>query len=161
MKSLFSFFLLFGLFNNPTIGEIRKLYPDAANSESNATVLATKLANISVNDDKTLLAYKGASMTMVAKFEKKLKNKINGLKEGAKLTEFAINSEPNNIEIRLIRLSIQENVPAIVKYKKNIKEDKYFLLKHFKEQSTSLKEYLKNFIMQSKSFSAQEKQTIT
>lgn len=76
------------------------------------------------------------------------------------MLEFAVASEPNNIEIRLIRLSIQEKVPKIVNYNKNKKEDKDFLLEHNKEQSGNLKTYIKHFMLQSKSFSTAEKQTI-
>lgn len=158
MKVLFSIFLLLAFTNNPNLAEIRKLYPSAANSESNAKELAAKLADVT-EDNKTLLAYKGASITMVAKFKKKVSDKISNFKEGAKFIESAISSEPNNIEIRMVRLSIQENVPGIVNYKKNIKEDAAFILKHYKEQSNVLKEYIRSFILNSKSFSAEEKRT--
>ena len=159
MKTLFAFFIIAGFFNNPSIAEIRKWYPNASKSENNAKEFALKLADVSDND-KTIAAYKGASITMIAKFKKKVSDKINTFKEGTKLIEIAVSNEPNNIEIRLIRLSVQENVPAIVKYKKNISEDKIFILKHFKEQSPILKEYIKSFILQSKSFSAEEQKTI-
>lgn len=76
------------------------------------------------------------------------------------MVEFAVASEPNNIEIRMIRLSIQEKAPKIVNYNKNKKEDKDFLVNHYKEQSGNLKTYIKNFMLQSKSFSTAEKQTI-
>jgi hypothetical protein len=57
-------------------------------------------------------------------------------------------------------LSIQEKSPKILKYNGNIKEDKNYLLDHYEEQSSALKTYIKNFILQSKSFSPAEKQTI-
>lgn len=157
MKIFFSFFLLV-FTNNPNLTEIRKAFPIAANSESSATAFAAKLADVAT-DDKTLLAYKGASITMVSKFKKKISEKISTFKEGSKLIELAVASEPNTIEIRLIRLSIQENVPGIVKYKMNIKEDAGFILKHFKEQNNALKDYIRSFILHSKSFSAEEKLT--
>ena len=158
MKSCFSFFMLLLFSNNPNLAEIRKAFPTAANSEISATAFASKLTDIS-SEDKTLLAYKGASITMVAKFKKKISEKISTFKEGSKLIESAVASESNNIEIRLVRLSIQENVPGIVNYKKNIKDDAAFILKHFKEQNAVLKEYIRNFVLQSKSFSAEEKLT--
>ena len=158
MKSCFSFLMLLLFSNNPNLAEIRKAFPTAATSEITATAFASKLTDVS-SEDKTLLAYKGASITMVAKFKKKISEKISTFKEGSKLIESAVASESNNIEIRLIRLSIQENVPGIVNYKKNIKEDVTFILKHFKEQSTTLKEYIRSFVLQSKSFSTAEKQT--
>lgn len=43
---------------------------------------------------------------------------------------------------------------------KNIKEDKKFITEHYDEQNSSLKEYLKNFVLQSKSFSEKEKQFV-
>ena len=160
MKLLISIFCLLFSFSNPDISEIRKLYPDAANSEVTSKEFLLKLSEVTNESNKTLLAYKGSSITISAKFQKKISDKIKTFKVGAKLVEFAIESEPNNIEIRLIRLSIQENVPAIVKYNRNKKEDAVFILSHYKEQSNNLKAYLKSFILQSKSFSPDEKQTI-
>ena len=81
-------------------------------------------------------------------------------KEGVKWIEFAITKEPNNIEIRLVRLSVQENVPGITHYNKNIKEDAAFITYHYKEQSGAMKTYIKDFILQSKSFSDTEKQNL-
>ena len=158
MKVLFSIFLLLIFGNNPNLTEIRKTFPTAFKTEGSATAFAAKFADVS-NEDVTLLAYKGASITMVSKFKKKVSDKIKTFKEGVKCIELAIASEPNNIETRLIRLSIQENVPAIVNYKKNIKEDAAFILKHYKQQSNVLKEYIRSFVLHSKSFSAEEKLT--
>ena len=160
MKLLTSLILLFVFFSTQNIHEIRKMYPTVANSEITSKEFSSKLVGITNNDNKTLVAYKGASIILESRFIKKASKKMAHFKEGVKLIEFAKEKEPNAIEIRLIRLSIQENTPKIVKYRKNIEEDKNFILTHYKEQSKDLKEYLKNFIMQSKSFSAAEKQTI-
>jgi len=69
-------------------------------------------------ENKVLLAYKGAAIAMKAKFAKQIKEKKNLFVEGVKLIENSVKSEPNNLEIRLIRLSIQENSPKILNYKK-------------------------------------------
>lgn len=158
MKAFFSLFIVLLFSGNPNLAEIRKAFPTASQNESSASAFAAKLNDVSA-DDKTLLAYKGASITMVSKFKKKVSEKISTFKEGAKLIESAVTSEPNNIEIRVVRLSIQENVPGITNYKKNIKEDAAFILKHYKEQSVVLKDYIRSFISHSKSFSAEEKLT--
>ncbi|ELI6454945.1 hypothetical protein [Flavobacterium psychrophilum] len=160
MKLLFSIFCILISFNNLEVSEIRRLYPNAANSEITSKEFASKLSDITSESNKTLVAYKGASITIFSKFEKKISNKVKTFKEGAKLVEFAIASDPNNIEIRLIRLSIQENTPKIVKYNKNTKEDVAFILAHYKEQTNATKEYIKSFVKQSKSFSSDEKLTI-
>lgn len=158
MKLLLSILLWVSFAGTPDLASIRKMYSDVSKSEANAKEFSGKLAGISSNDDKILVAYKAASILLDSKFEKKLRDKMDRFKEGAKLLESTIKSEPNNIEIRMIRLSIQENVPGITGYKKNIKEDKKYITEHYAEQSATLKEYLKDFILQSKSFSEKERQ---
>ncbi|HKO78081.1 MAG TPA: hypothetical protein VJU52_12740 [Flavobacterium sp.] len=159
MKTIFLSFFLF-LFNSPSITEIRKLYATANNSGINAKEFAAKLNEVSKEDNKTLVAYKGASLAILSKLEKKGSDKTKKFKEGSSLIEFAVANEPNAIEIRMIRLSIQENVPKIVNYRGNKKEDKKFLLDHYKEQTGALRIYIGDFIAQSKSFTATEKQSI-
>ena len=159
MKTIFlAFFILF--FSIPSLTEIRKLYASANTSESNAKEFAQKLNEVNKGDNKTIVAYKGASIAILSKLEKKASDKSKKFKEGAALIEFAVTNEPNSIEIRMIRLSIQENVPKIVNYRANKKEDKKFLLDHYKEQTGALKTYIGDFILQSKSFSEAEKQSI-
>ncbi|WP_026727259.1 hypothetical protein [Flavobacterium denitrificans] len=160
MKLLLTLLLWINFVGNPDLASIRKMYPNVTKSESNAKEFSEKLSGISNNDAEVLVAYKAASILLDSKFEKKLNDKIERFKEGAKLLESTIKSEPNNIEIRMIRLSIQENVPGITGYKKNIKEDKKYLTEHYADQSGALKEYLKDFILQSKSFTEKEKQFV-
>lgn len=159
MKTIFlAFFLLF--LSPPSLTEIRKLYPTANTSESNAKEFASKLNEVGKESNKTLLAYKGASIAILSKLEKKGAERTKKFKEGVGLIEFAVTNDPTAIEIRMIRLSVQENVPKIVNYKGNIKEDKKFILDHYKDQSGALKTYIGDFILHSKSFSETEKQMI-
>ena len=160
MKLLLSLLLWVNFNGQPDLAAIRKMYPSVTKSESNAKDFMVKLAAISEDNDKVLVAYKAASILLSSKYEKSLASKKSRFKEGAKLLESAVKNKPDEIEIRLIRLSIQENVPPITGYKKNIKEDKTFITTHYSEQNNSLKEYLKAFILQSKSFSEKEKQFV-
>lgn len=160
MKLFFSIFLFLSFSNTLDLTEIRKMYSSVISSESNAKEFAAKLDAITNEDNKTLFAYKGASIVIMAKFKKEISEKSKIFKEGAKMIEFAVATEPNNIEIRLIRLSIQEKSPKILKYNGNKEDDKNFLIEHYKESSGTLKPYIKNFILQSKSFSEAEKEMI-
>jgi hypothetical protein len=160
MKLLLSLLLWINFAGTPDLASIRKMYTDVAKSETAAKDFLEKLSGISSGDEKILVAYKAASILLDSKFESKLGEKIERFKEGAKLLESTVASDPNNVEIRMIRLSIQENVPGITGYKKNIKEDKKFITAHYAEQNATLKEYLKNFVLQSKSFSTKEKQFV-
>ena len=157
MKLLISLLFVTGLFRTADLVEIRKIYPQAASSEDATKELAAKLEGVSDSGDKTLLAYKGAVLTLKAKFAKSIPDKIGFVKDGAKIVESAVAAEPSNVEIRMIRLSIQENVPAIVGYKRNIDEDKAFIVNNYKNLPGDLREYVKNFILQSKSFSKAQK----
>ena len=157
---LFIPIMLFIFFGNPEISEVRKLYTDAAKSESNAEAFIAKLASVSDTDsNKVLVAYKGCGLTLKSKFSGKLGEKISFMKEGARLIDAAAAAEPNNIEIRMIRLSVQESVPKIVNYRANKKEDKAAILRLYKD-SGELKDYIKNFVNQSKSFTGAEKKAL-
>ena len=144
------------------INTVRNAYKEAANDNTKIEAFSKLLSNISKKDDVALVAYKGASMTLSAKGEKRIKDKKNRFVEGVSFVEYAIEKAPNNIEVRFVRLGIQENTPKILKYKKNIEEDKLFLLKQFKDISSSnLRNHIKDYILQSKAFSDEEKLVIS
>lgn len=160
MKLFLSLLILFFL-GKTDLAEVRKLYTDAAKSEANANLFADKLADVSDNDpNKVLVAYKGCALTLKSKFSGVLADKISYMKQGAKLIDAAAAAEPENIEIRMIRLSVQESVPRIVNYREHKKQDKALIIKNYKD-SGELKEYIRKFIQQSKSFTAAEKKAFS
>lgn len=140
------------------INTVREAYKEAAQDDTKIEAFNKLLTNISKSDNLTLVAYKGAAITLMAKNEKKIKDKKSLVIEGVSYVEYAIKKAPNNIEIRFIRLGIQENTPKILKYKSNIEEDKKFIIKQFKNISSSnLRNHIKDYILQSKAFSDEEK----
>jgi len=159
MKLLFSILITILFISSPDLSKVRVDYINAFQNKENAMDLHNELAEVVKSDAKTLVAYKGAVTTLMAKFSKSTKDKKSLFKEGATLIEYAVAEDPNNIEIRCIRIGVQENTPKVVKYYKNISEDKQFLLEHYKEiTSNKLKDYIRGFIMHSKSFSDAEKE---
>jgi len=156
MKLLFAFITSFVFFlQTSDIENIRKFYPTAGQSAQNAEKFAS-LVEKTTEKNAVINGYKAASQIILAKFEKG-KNKISLTRTGIKALESAVNSDPNESELRMIRLSIQENLPGIVGYKSNIKEDKNFIINNLPKQSTVLKTYIKGFISTSKSFTDNEK----
>lgn len=141
------------------IAHIRESYVVASKSQKNTDDFYTLMANYS-KENQVLIAYKGAAFVLKAKYAKQIKEKKSLFMEGTTIIDNSIKIEPNNVEIRLIRLSIQENSPKILKYKSNIDEDKKVLLEKYNQQTQSLKGYLKNYIIQSKAFSDKEKNSI-
>ncbi|MBC8883388.1 hypothetical protein H9X57_08010 [Flavobacterium piscinae] len=138
---------------------MRENYILASQSKEKAEEFNKLMVSYS-GENKTLLAYKGASIALKAKFASDRKTKKELFTKGITILEQAVKADSNNAEIRLIRLSIQENTPKILNYKANISEDKKLILTTFDKQNKALQEHLKSFIMQSKSFTAQEKELI-
>lgn len=141
------------------LSSVREQYSEATKSQKSAEDFYNLVANAS-KDNKVMQAYKGAAIALKAKFAKDRKAKKSLFIDGVKLIENAIKSEPNNIELRLIRLSIQENTPKILNYKSNINEDKKLILTNFGKQNQSLKEHIASFVKQSAVFSEIEKKSI-
>ena len=114
----------------------------------------------SAEEDNTILvAYKGAVSALTAKYTKDNTERKELFKNGVLLLEFAVSQKPENIEIRCLRLSIQENSPKFLKYRSNIEEDKTFILNHYeKTKSKAVKEFVKSYILQSTGFNTEEKQ---
>ena len=70
--------------------------------------------------------------------------KLSIFNKGKKRLESLIKRHPDNIDLRYLRLVIQENIPSLLNYKLNIKEDKLFLSKIMKTKNTS--DYLDFYI---------------
>lgn len=161
MKFLFILFFTTLFLVAPDLTKIREDYINAVHSKENTEVLYNDLAEVVKSDEKILVAYKGAVTTLKAKFAKSTKDKKELFKDGATLLEYAVSEDSSNIEIRSIRLGVQENTPKVVNYRKNISEDKQYILDHFNEiTSSNLKSYIKGFVMHSKSFTDLEKEQI-
>ena len=159
MKVLFSILFSLFFFTNQDLPEVREQYFSASKSKENAEKFYTLLSKCN-KENKVFTAYKGAATALKSKFTADRKLKKSLFIDGITMVESAVKSEPNNAEIRLIRLSIQENTPKILKYKSNIEEDKLLILNVFDKQNTALKEYIIQYIKQSKVFSEKEKQNI-
>lgn len=159
MKTLlFAFIGL--LFLATDLADVRKMYPDASKSKATADAFYSLMADVDENhSNKVLVAYKGCAETLKSKFSSNIPDKIKFMKAGAKMIDGAVTSEPDNVEIRMIRLSVQENVPSIVNYRANRKEDHDFIIENY-GKNPSTKEYVKNFILRSKSFTSAEKNSL-
>ncbi len=161
MKLILIILLSLPYLDHPNINKIRTIYQQAAQSKEATFQLLEDLKYITKKSDSVLLAYKGAAMTLKAKYARGKEQKKQYFREGVGLIEHAIKQRPANIEIRFIRLSVQENTPRFLKYKSNISKDKTFILTHFKAvRSAALKEYIRRYALQSGLFSKEEKESL-
>lgn len=149
----------FSLLTASDISEVREHYRNASANAEVAKQLYNELEPITTGDDPILIAYKGAVTTLMSKYSNEIRDKKSYFKAGKLLLEYAVTASPNNIEIRYIRMSVQENAPKIVGYNKNIQEDKQFILEHYKATNDmATKKLIKGYVAQSKLFEANEKQ---
>ncbi|MCK0188589.1 hypothetical protein [Arenibacter sp. F20364] len=143
----------------PDLAQVRKDFKLATNNRESALALRDKLETVSKEDNTLLVAYKGAVNALSAKYTKDNAERKELFKNGVLLLEFAVSQKPENIEIRCLRLSIQENSPKFLKYRSNIEEDKIFILNHYdKTNSKAAKDFVKSYILQSTGFNTEEKQ---
>lgn len=130
MRKVFGFLLSFivwaGVFGQSD--DLRLAYRDATKSKSEARDFYNKTKDIKENDRAPMLAYKGAGLVLKARYEPLTKRK-NLLKTGIGFIEKAVKEDPKNVEVRLVRLSIQEHLPKIVKYNSQISTDREFIKK--------------------------------
>lgn len=140
------------------LDHIRNAYKVAAQDSSKVPSYNELLAGITKSDKIELIGYKAAGIALQGKFAKKLKDKRALFIEGVTLLEYAIDKSPNNIELRFIRLGIQENTPKLLKYKGELVNDKTFLLTNFSRiKAQNLKKHIKAYILQSDLFSTEER----
>src|SRR3546814_373605 len=127
------------------LDSLRLLYRTATESEEQAEAFYAPLAEVTKGDDPVLVAYKGAGLMLLARYEK-LADRGPKVKEAVPWIEQAAAEEPNNAEIRLIRLSVQEHLPKFLKYNSNIEGDRQFIQQALpKVEDASLKAMISGY----------------
>ncbi|GAA0723375.1 hypothetical protein GCM10009430_26750 [Aquimarina litoralis] len=146
--------LLFTSFTTTTdIVEVRNLYRYAKDTKENTEKFYKATQNTDYQGNPVLSAYHGCALTLKASYADRTGEKISFFRKGKKLIEAAIEVEPDNIELRMIRLSVQTSAPRITRYNKNKDEDKSFLTNNIeKVSSPKLKKFIKGFMSTSEAF---------
>lgn len=157
MKLIFSLLTAFLFFFQTDLETLRSSYVKANLSNANLEAFIN-IAEKQKGSDAVTTGYKAAAKIMEAKISKQNRKAL--VKSGATNLESIIKSNPNNVELRIIRMSVQENIPKIVGYRGSLKDDKAFILSNYSKQNPTLKSYIKNFAAQSKTISAAERATL-
>lgn len=136
IKQIFIYlFPIFMFFSN----QKHKVDLEFVRSNYNKAVIDKSLCDSMIKDlqqadhDTVLFAYLGGLETVWAKHIINPISKLKTFNKGKRKIELAIQKEPENVEIRFIRLSVQKNAPSFLGYNKNIKEDLVFIETHRKE----------------------------
>ena len=101
--------------------------------------------------------YEAAFNMFMAKHSSNPFKKMGYFRDGKKMLELQIKSDPKNAELRFIRLSIQYHSPDFLGYKQNIQEDKDFLVANlFKLQDEKTKDVIYNYLKGANMYNAEE-----
>lgn len=133
MMKFFGFLLsamfFFTSFIAPDLDVTRANYKKVVSDKDLCKEMISELRN-SQNISATHLAYFGGLQAIWANHVFNPITKLKTFQEGKENIEKAIETEPNNVELRFIRLSIQRNVPGFLGYRSNVKEDSEFIKKN-------------------------------
>lgn len=138
--------LLFFFFSISSIAAIDRLgfyraFESDSKSQMETEIKALKEQKQSIERD----AYLGALLMKMSQFEATPKDKAEEFKKGRDLLEASISQSPKNSEYRFLRLAIQENVPKILKYSNNIKEDTALIYSSFQSMDALLKKVIRSY----------------
>lgn len=159
MKLILSILFCSFFFLTPTLPELREQFQKSANNKEITQQFYRSLEDYSGNNS-TILAYKGASSIMYSRYFGNKEKKTELLKNGAKLIDNAVNKEPKNAEIRLIRFVIQENLPKFMKYNTHIAEDRKTLISLYPSQNAEVRKMIKHYSKVSKSMTNADKEKL-
>jgi len=137
---------------------ISNLFYKALYSESLEKIETTLEAIEKEKIDSDVNAYRGGLLMKKSGFMKTAAKKIEVFKAGHKLLEKAIKENPRNVEYRFIRLTIQEKAPKILKYNKQIEEDKALIIKGYQKMSKAMRAYVLDYAQQSVVLSTEDLQ---
>jgi len=104
-------------------------------------------------------AYNGVALAILAKHSWNPYTKLEHVKSGLKNINDAVNTQNNDLEIRFLRFSVEENIPSVVPFTSHIQEDKKFILKNWNkthEFYSTMSAYLKK----SSQFTEEEKKKL-
>lgn len=145
----FSFLINFQMVFSQNLDEFRTLLKSGETSEVATKSLIEKSESSYKTTKKPI--YKGflaVGKFLMANHAFNPLKKMSYFNEGKKNLETAINDDPKNLELRLMRLITQEKIPKILNYHQKIVEDRNFLTKEYHNTSDQnlklfIKEYLK------------------
>lgn len=140
--------LISNLMFSQNLKEYRALLQTGEKSEKSAKTLIEKSTSAYKNSkEPVFLGFLAVGKFFMAKHAFNPLKKMSYFNEGKKLMERSLKAEPDNLEVRLMRLITQESVPKILGYSQNISEDRTYLTRSYKNtKDEDLKIYIKDYL---------------
>jgi hypothetical protein len=144
---LISFFMK----DEPKVETVRSLFYEASVNKSAAAKFLKALSVVDKNSSPVLLCYKGVAEMMQAKHVFNPFNKLAKFKTGKSMIEESISRDPDDLELRFLRFSIQSNLPGFLGYDAQIPGDKKKLINGYNRiKDVELRRRVVNYLSTSK-----------
>lgn len=128
--------------------KVRKYYYLAINSKEKFKDFENILVKYS-NPDNTILGYIGMSFMLKAKYAWLPNYKMEYFTKGKNFLESAISNDPNNVELKFMRFCVQNDTPSFLSYKRNLENDKRYLMKSIPTmRDNDLKQKIINYMLE-------------
>ncbi|OAQ42074.1 hypothetical protein A5893_02875 [Pedobacter psychrophilus] len=166
MKNLFVV-LLFTLYSTlfvqaNNLDQIREDYIACITDSDKADKLCDQLAEVK-NPSAVIMAYLGSVQAIKAKHAWNPVSKMSYLSKGFDTINKAVAKDPNQLEVRFLRFSLQYYVPSFLGYSNNLMTDKNIIVSILKNSHVSklninedILKNMVNFMIDSKKCSPQE-----
>ena len=133
--------------NTPSEKVVRDLFKKAAKEESSCKTLVSILEKYNEKNNPLMAGYRACATMMLANYTFFPINKLQKFSEGKDLLEKSIKSDPENIELRFLRFTVQNKSPNFLGYNKEIDGDKTFILNSIaKIDNPELKKIIIDFL---------------
>ena len=107
---------------------LRAQYEKAASDKQICELMIAELINHA--DSPVQLAYLGGCQAIWANHTNGILSKLNTFNRGKKNIDQAVRANADNVDIRMIRLSVQQNCPSFLNYNDHIIQDRQYLEQH-------------------------------
>ncbi|KAL0217136.1 hypothetical protein RCL1_007619 [Eukaryota sp. TZLM3-RCL] len=108
--------------------QVRQLYRNANASE---VVTERLLKATNGRTAPIFVCYNGVAKCLLASFKINPYTKLKLVKEGSGQMDTAVSLQSNDIELRILRLSVEYSMPSFLGYSKHVQQDKEFLQQNY------------------------------
>ncbi len=132
LKFLIGAICIASLFAPQDLKKMRAYYTTISEDEKSAIslkVLAKSNTGVPFNISR---AYQAAAEMALAKYRNNPITRLNVFNSGKKMLESVVSADSTSLEIRYIRLAIQQNAPSFLGYNTSILKDRNYLINNLK-----------------------------
>jgi len=118
------------------------------------------------NPGAEIISYTGAACAFLARHISNPLKKIYYLNQSNRYLKKAVESDPDNVEIRFIRFLTQSQIPGILTLGYDVREDKKYIVDHLENMkmdgiTDEMAQFLSSFLLKSKYCTAEEAEVLT